>query len=220
MTGSGANPRCWPPLFFFVSRCIRPFRPRLPCSSCPLGGRAGVGMAWCWRCISRVRAARHRGRLGALYQLSIVIGILLAYLSNWLILRLDKTTRWRSAARVRHKIFVAECWRAMFGAEMGPWSFFRTVVVHAAARAACAGKEAQGLALLTRVSGRLLPSERLRFKRPRAGGRVRAGTVPSWPRLAGGRDAPARPALRGEHRGVLRPKFWPRRLRGRRRVVG
>ncbi|MCX6927889.1 MAG: MFS transporter [Verrucomicrobia bacterium] len=52
-------------------------------------GGVGVGMASVLAplYISEFAPPKHRGRLVAFYQLSIVIGILLAYLSNWLILR-------------------------------------------------------------------------------------------------------------------------------------
>ena len=55
-------------------------------------GGVGVGMASVLSplYISEFSPPKIRGKLIALYQLSIVIGILLAYLSNWLLLRFSK----------------------------------------------------------------------------------------------------------------------------------
>ncbi len=79
--------------------------------------------------ISELAPARSRGRFVAFYQLSIVCGILLAYLSNWLIAR-----NAASAAGIwpggewGAKVFHAEFWRAMFGAAIVP-SFAFTVLL-------------------------------------------------------------------------------------------
>ena len=56
----------------------------------PVIGGVGVGMASVLApmYISEFAPPRWRGRLVAFYQLSIVVGILLAYYSNWLILKL------------------------------------------------------------------------------------------------------------------------------------
>src|SRR5665213_1910967 len=67
--------------------------------------------------ISEFAPAQSRGRFVAFYQLSIVCGILLAYLSNWLISRnaASATGIW-PGGELGTKIFRAEYWRAMFGA--------------------------------------------------------------------------------------------------------
>lgn len=75
--------------------------------------------------ISEFAPAKWRGRLVGLYQLFIVVGILLAYLSNWLILRFAQ--RHPSAfggAGVLHWMLVSEYWRGMFGAEVLPAILF------------------------------------------------------------------------------------------------
>lgn len=98
-----------------------------------------------------------RGRLVACYQLSIVIGILLAYLSNWLLLRFAQSHPlalgdWQSL----HWILVKEYWRGMFGAEMLPAGLFLLLlfcVPETPRWLIQAGREAQGLAILKRIDG-------------------------------------------------------------------
>ncbi|MBP7827888.1 MAG: sugar porter family MFS transporter [Verrucomicrobia bacterium] len=147
-------------VFFFVSALYSTIPPTFTVLVIArwVGG-LGVGMASVLAplYISEFAPPRHRGRLGALYQLSIVIGILLAYLSNWLILRLGQDHPMAFGGQGwGHKIFVAECWRAMFGAEMVPCVIFFGLLLFMPESPRWllkAGKEAQGLALLTRVSG-------------------------------------------------------------------
>ena len=95
--------------------------------SARLIGGLGVGMASVLAplYISEFAPPKIRGRLVALYQLSIVIGILLAYFSNWLLLGFSQTgtVTFRDAGLL-HKIMVSEVWRAMFGSEMIPSGLF------------------------------------------------------------------------------------------------
>ena len=79
--------------------------------------------------ISELAPARSRGRFVAFYQLSIVCGILLAYLSNWLIARNAASAAgiW-PGGQWGARIFHTEFWRAMFGAAIVP-SFAFTVLL-------------------------------------------------------------------------------------------
>jgi MFS transporter, SP family, arabinose:H+ symporter len=70
--------------------------------------------------ISEFAPARSRGRFVAFYQLSIVCGVLLAYLSNWLISRNASAAGFQVAGELGRKVFHAEYWRAMFGAALIP----------------------------------------------------------------------------------------------------
>ena len=90
-------------------------------------GGIGVGMASVLSplYISEFSPPKIRGKLIALYQLSIVIGILLAYLSNWLLLKFsqESTSLFNETDKL-YKIFVSEVWRGMFGLEMIPSGLF------------------------------------------------------------------------------------------------
>jgi SP family arabinose:H+ symporter-like MFS transporter len=70
--------------------------------------------------ISEFAPSRSRGRFVAFYQLSIVCGVLLAYLSNWLIAQNAAAAGSRMAGEFGAKILHAEYWRAMFGAALIP----------------------------------------------------------------------------------------------------
>ncbi|HEV2327238.1 MAG TPA: sugar porter family MFS transporter [Verrucomicrobiae bacterium] len=107
--------------------------------------------------ISEFAPQAWRGRLVAFYQLSIVIGILTAYLSNWLVLRFAQThplafAHWPSL----HWILVAEYWRGMFGAEMLPAGLFLLLLFRVPETPRWliqSGREAQGLVILKRIGG-------------------------------------------------------------------
>jgi MFS transporter, SP family, arabinose:H+ symporter len=123
-----------------------------------LGG-VGVGMASVLAplYISEFAPPKHRGRLVACYQLSIVVGILLAYVSNWLIVWFARDSAGSLDDRgLWHWIFVAEPWRGMFGAEMVPAGLFFVLLLFMPESPRWllkAGREARGLAILSRVSG-------------------------------------------------------------------
>jgi SP family arabinose:H+ symporter-like MFS transporter len=75
--------------------------------------------------ISELAPPKWRGRLVACYQLSIVLGILAAYLSNLLIVHYAQANPGAfGGAGVLHLVFVGEVWRGMFGAEMLPALLF------------------------------------------------------------------------------------------------
>ena len=86
-------------------------------------GGIGVGIASVLSplYISEFSPPKIRGRLVALYQLSIVTGILLAYGSNWILQQYSINHAVVSGGSgLFNKIFVDEVWRAMFGMEMVP----------------------------------------------------------------------------------------------------
>ena len=122
-------------------------------------GGVGVGMASVLGpiYITEFSPPRIRGRLVALYQLSIVIGILAAYFSNWsLQLFADNNPGAFGEAGFLHKALVAEVWRGMFGAEMIPAAlfFFLLFVVPESPRWLIkAGKTEEGFAILRRIAG-------------------------------------------------------------------
>ena len=87
----------------------------------------GVGMASVLApmFLSELAPPQIRGRLVALYQLSIVIGILAAYFSNWALLCFARANPEALGGQGwMHLILIAETWRAMFGAGMIPASLF------------------------------------------------------------------------------------------------
>ena len=107
--------------------------------------------------ISEFAPPKWRGRLVGLYQLSIVVGILLAYLSNWLLLRFAHMHPQAFGGRgALHWIMVSEYWRGMFGAEMLPAILFLLMlflVPESPRWLIKAGRKARGLEVLTRLSG-------------------------------------------------------------------
>jgi MFS transporter, SP family, arabinose:H+ symporter len=80
--------------------------------------------------ITEFAPARSRGRLVAFYQLSIVCGILLAYLSNWLIaLNAGSSSFLPWHGETAQRIFITEYWRAMFGAALLPSLAFTALLM-------------------------------------------------------------------------------------------
>ncbi|MFI4861449.1 MAG: sugar porter family MFS transporter [Phycisphaerales bacterium JB063] len=88
-------------------------------------GGVGVGLASVIApiFISEFAPPKQRGRLVALYQLSIVIGVLAAYFTNWLLIR-NAASLPVDAQGMLHTVMGPEVWRAMFGAEMLPAALF------------------------------------------------------------------------------------------------
>jgi SP family arabinose:H+ symporter-like MFS transporter len=119
----------------------------------------GVGMASVIApmYISEFAPPKWRGRLVGFYQLSIVLGILLAYLSNWFLLRLAQNHPQAFRAwPTLHRIMISEYWRGMFGAEMLPAILFLLLlflVPESPRWLIKAGFESDGLQVLARVSG-------------------------------------------------------------------
>lgn len=91
-----------------------------------LVGGIGVGIASMLSplYISEVSPARIRGRMVALYQFAITIGILCAYFANTIMLNLSESITGLDPSGVWHKLLVAEVWRGMFGTEIIPALLF------------------------------------------------------------------------------------------------
>lgn len=86
-------------------------------------GGIGVGVASVLApiYISEFAPPKIRGRLAALFQLSIVIGILLAYTSNWALQQHAQNHPGAfGGAGFLHRVLVSEVWRGMFGMLMFP----------------------------------------------------------------------------------------------------
>ena len=90
-----------------------------------LGGM-GVGVASMLSplYISEIAPAKNRGRLVALYQLAITLGILVAYFANAYLLGLSTSESLIDSTGMTNKIFVEEVWRAMLGSETLPALIF------------------------------------------------------------------------------------------------
>ncbi|MDO5978248.1 sugar porter family MFS transporter [Flavivirga spongiicola] len=90
-----------------------------------LGGM-GVGVASMLSplYISEIAPAKNRGRLVALYQLAITLGILVAYFTNAYLLSLSNSESLIDSTGMTNKIFVSQVWRAMLGSETIPAIIF------------------------------------------------------------------------------------------------
>ncbi len=73
--------------------------------------------------ISEVSPPKIRGRMVALYQFSITIGILLAYFANAYFLRQSNILEFKPGS-IWEQVMVSEVWRAMFGSEAIPALLF------------------------------------------------------------------------------------------------
>lgn len=123
-----------------------------------LGG-VGVGMASVLApmYISEFAPARIRGRLVALYQLSIVVGILAAYFSNYLLLDIaGSDSKTGGLSEWTAWLMLDEVWRAMFAVEMVPaaaFSLLLLMVPESPRWLVKAGRQSRALAILQRVDG-------------------------------------------------------------------
>jgi sugar porter (SP) family MFS transporter len=91
-----------------------------------LVGGLGIGIASMLSplYISEVSPAKIRGRMVALYQLAICLGIVAAYFANAWLMKLSVSPGLFSDGGVWYKVFVTEVWRSMFGASAIPAIFF------------------------------------------------------------------------------------------------
>ena len=130
-------------------------------------GGAGVGMASVLAplYISEVSPPSVRGRLVALYQLSIVVGILLAYLSNWAILGFSQGNPSAFGnAGIIHRTMISEVWRGMLGAEMIPSGLFILLLFFIPESPRWLiknGRTYAGQAILSRISGATIAKNEL-----------------------------------------------------------
>ena len=131
-------------------------------------GGVGVGMASVLApmYISEFAPPKWRGRLVAFYQLSIVVGILLAYYSNWLILKVAQNPwAWFAGHDWFNWVFVREYWRGMFGAELVPAGLFLLLlwlVPESPRWLAQAGKDAAAMRVLEKISGKAIAEREMR----------------------------------------------------------
>ncbi|MCP3987341.1 MAG: sugar porter family MFS transporter, partial [bacterium] len=147
-------------VLFFLSALFSAFPPGFSAliAARMLGG-IGVGMASVLgpMYISELAPPKWRGRLVACYQLSIVLGILFAYLSNLLIVRYAQSHPDAFGSEgMLHQALVSEVWRGMFGAEMFPALLFFLLlffVPESPRWLIKMGQVDEGLSKLTRISG-------------------------------------------------------------------
>ena len=115
-------------VLYFVSALLSTIPATFPLLTwARLIGGIGVGMASVLgpMYISEFAPARVRGRAAALFQLSIAIGILVAYLSNYLLLDFAQSSPHPlQEGSLMHRVLISEVWRGMFGAEMIPAALF------------------------------------------------------------------------------------------------
>lgn len=91
-------------------------------------GGIGIGIVSivCPLYISEISPASHRGRMVSLYQLTVTVGFLGAYLMNWHLLNLS--SGFSSGNSLLLKIFGTENWRGMLGAETLPALLFFIII--------------------------------------------------------------------------------------------
>lgn len=123
-----------------------------------LVGGLGIGIASMLSpmYISEVSPANIRGRMVALYQLAICLGIVAAYFANAWLMNISTNTAAFSGSSVMHKVFVSEVWRAMFGASAIPALFFFSAmffVPESPRWFAAKGNDRKAEAILSRING-------------------------------------------------------------------
>ena len=147
--------------FFFISALFSAIPPNFAVLiPARIIGGFGVGIASVLApmYISEFAPPRIRGRLVALYQLSIVIGILAAYFCNWGLLSFSQSHPEAFGGQGWfHWILVEQVWRGMFGAETIPAAlfFFLLFLLPESPRwLAKEGKVDRASQILAKISGR------------------------------------------------------------------
>ncbi len=130
-------------------------------------GGIGVGIASMLSplYISEIAPAKNRGRLVALYQLAITLGILFAYFANAYLLELSKSEKLVESIGMTNKIFVSEFWRAMLGSEIIPAIVFLMllfIIPKSPRWLTMKGKKEQAKSILLRFVGEKEANEEIR----------------------------------------------------------
>jgi MFS transporter, SP family, arabinose:H+ symporter len=131
-----------------------------------LVGGLGIGVASMLSpmYISEVSPAHIRGRMVALYQLAICLGIVAAYFANAWLMNLSTTDSIFQGIPLLHKVFVTEVWRGMFGASSIPALFFFLAmffVPESPRWFAAKGSDGKAMHVLSRINGEVLAGEEL-----------------------------------------------------------
>ncbi len=104
--------------------------------------------------ISELSPAHKRGRLVALYQFAITIGILLSYFSNAWLLKISHSENLTQTTGLVHKIMVSEVWRIMLGTSALPaliFLFLLQFVPESPRWLTIKGNEAKALQILQKI---------------------------------------------------------------------
>ncbi len=122
-------------------------------------GGLGVGVASMLAplYISELSPPHLRGRMVALYQFAITLGVLAAYFSNAYVLYVSENYAASLSHPTLHWIFVDEIWRGMFGAEVLPATLFLLLLLLVPESPRWLTKQHRGneaMAILARVVGR------------------------------------------------------------------
>lgn len=131
-----------------------------------LVGGFGVGVASVLAplYISEFAPPKIRGRLVALYQFSIVVGILLAFFANSLLLNFSQDNSIEIGQGIFNKIFISEIWRGMFGVEMIPALLFVLLLMFVPESPRWlikAGFEKEGYSILSKIGGEITAKSEL-----------------------------------------------------------
>lgn len=131
-----------------------------------LVGGLGIGIASMLSplYISEVSPAKIRGRMVALYQLAICLGIVAAYFANAWLLKMSVNPGLDFSGGVLHKVFVSEVWRSMFGASAIPAIFFFLAmffVPESPRWFAAKGKDENANRVLTKINGVAIANDEL-----------------------------------------------------------